>query len=130
MIRLECWTKDLRHLQVADRDFEHPACLGAGTRGSLHCLHDGSFEVSFATNFADAYGDILDDRKEVITPSVVDHHSTFGDFAPTEMAAIVSSLHDFLRRRKVASHFSGRRLGSYTVIRRTSRGSSFTAHTA
>ena len=120
----------LGYLQVPHWDFEHPSRLGAGTRGALHRFDDRSFEVALATSLADACRDTLDDRKKIIPPAIVDHHTAFGNFATAEMASIVSSLHDFLRCRKLASHFSDLMLGSYTVIRRTSRGSSFTAQTA
>jgi hypothetical protein len=105
----------LGDLQVADRNFERPRCPRAGMCGSLHGLDDWSFEVTFTADLADARGDIFDDCKKVITPAVVDHHSALGNFSAAKLASIVSSLHDFLRCRKVASHFSGRRLGSYTV---------------
>jgi hypothetical protein len=101
-----------------------------GMGGALHRFEHRSFEVSLTADFAHARGDVFNDRYEIVPPTIVDHDSTFADLSFAEVTSIVSSFHGFLRRRKVASHFSGRRLGSYTVIRSTSRGLFFTVHTA
>jgi hypothetical protein len=83
----------------------------AGGGFGRHGGHNFCLEVAFPTGVADARGYVLDDSEQVLPPAVIDNDSLLDDSPAAEVALVVTLSHDFPRRRRPASHSSGRWLG-------------------